>query len=104
MLARAADRARRTGQGTAERLELVEGDLIEARVPKAGPFGPAILALNSILLLAERGRQRRAIQRLFALLAPGGIALVAPRLPPADALRPFAAPLSLQSLRRAPPT
>lgn len=104
MLARAAEHARQAGKSTAERLELVEGDLIEARVPDAGQFGLAIVALNSILLLAERGRQRRAIERMFALLAPGGIAVVDTWLPTAEDLVRFDGRLSLEWLRTDPET
>lgn len=104
MLARATERARQAGKSTVERLELVEANLVEGHVPAAGGFGLAILALNSILLLAERGRQRRAVKRMFALLAPGGVAVVDTWLPTAEDLVRFDGRLSLEWHRNDPET
>ena len=104
MLARAAERARNAGSAAAKRLVLVEGDLVDAEVAGEGTFGLAILALNSVLLLAERGRQRRAFCRMHELLAPGGIAVVDAWLPGADDLSRFDGRLSLEWLRNDPET
>jgi len=104
MLARAAGRARESGPGAVERLRLVEGDLAEVEVPGEGEFGLAILGLNSILLLAERGRQRRALRRLFDLLAPAGIAVIDTWLPGAEDLVRFDGRASLEWLRTDPQT
>ncbi len=99
MLARAAQRARASGPGAVERLSLVEGDLVDVAVSGQGTFRLAILGLNSILLLAERGRQREAVKRMFELLAPGGIAVVDTWLPGVEDLTRFDGRLSLEWLR-----
>jgi len=106
MLARARARADRAGADVAGRLELVEADLVEAdrAAANAGTFGMAILALNSILLLSERGRQRAAISTMARLLAPGGIAVVDTWLPEAADLAGFDGRLSLEWLRTDPET
>jgi SAM-dependent methyltransferase len=107
MLARARRRAEGAGAGAARLLRLVAGDLTEVRLADLGPaagagFGLAILGLNSILLLAERGRQRRAIATMASLLAPGGIAVVDTWLPTVDDLVRFDGRLSLEWLRTDP--
>jgi SAM-dependent methyltransferase len=100
----ASARSRRTG----ERLTLVEADLVEAHsveaVVAAGPYALAILALNSILLLASAERQRAALRSIARLLAPGGVAVVDAWQPsPAD-LVAFDGRLSLEWLRTDPET
>jgi SAM-dependent methyltransferase len=104
MLARAAERARASGPGAAERLTLVEGDLVDVRVPGSGRFGLVILGLSSILLLAARGRQREALRRMAELLGPGGIVVVDAWLPGAEDLVRFDGRLSLEWLRMDPQT
>ncbi|HEV2006386.1 MAG TPA: class I SAM-dependent methyltransferase [Candidatus Limnocylindrales bacterium] len=104
MLARAAVRARESGPGAVQRLALVGGDLVEVEVPGQGGFGLAILGLNSILLLAERGRQRRALRRMFDLLEPAGIAVIDTWLPGAEDLVRFDGRVSLEWLRTDPQT
>src|SRR5256885_1883193 len=63
------------GPGGSGQLGLVEGDLVDApantAVIAAGPYRLAILALNSILLLAGSDRQRAALEAMAKLLAPG---------------------------------
>lgn len=100
MLDRARVRAAAAGEGTAERIRLVRGDLFAARLPDAGSFGLAILALNAILLLGGPREQRRAIGVLAELLAPGGIAVVDAWQPLAEDLVRFDGRLSLEWLRR----
>ena len=104
MLARAAARARESGPAAAKRLTLVEGDLIDVDVRGNGEFGLVILGLNSILLLAERGRQRRAIRRMFELLGPSGLAVIDTWLPGAEDLVRFDGRVSLEWLRTDPET
>lgn len=99
MLARAAQRARASGPAAVERLTFVGGDLMNVEVPGGGSFALAILGLNSILLLAERGRQRQAVGRMFELLAPGGIAVIDTWLPGVEDLVRFDGRLSLEWLR-----
>ena len=96
------------GPGGSGQLDLVEGDLVDApantAVIAAGPYRLAILALNSILLLAGSDRQRAALEAMAKLLAPGGVAVVDAWQPsPAD-LVAFDGRLSLEWLRTDPET
>ena len=88
MLARARDRARDEGVPD-DRLELVEADLLELRHRDSGGFGLAFIALNSIMLLATRDAQQRALGVLADHLAPGGIAVVDVWLPDIEDLGRF---------------
>ena len=88
MLDRARTRAANTAL-PADRLELVEADLVDLQLPDAGAYAFAFIALNSIMLLASRDAQRRAIETLAAHLAPGGVAAVDAWLPDADDLARF---------------
>jgi SAM-dependent methyltransferase len=101
-LDRARARAVRSGRAAADRLRLVEGDLLAAAIPDSGGFGLAILGLNSILLLAARGQQRQAIRRMYELLEPGGIVAIDVWLPGAEDLARFDGRLSLEWLRTDP--
>jgi SAM-dependent methyltransferase len=101
MLDRARTRAQAAGEGTADRLSLVAGDLFTT-APGAGGFGLAILALNSILVLGGPRRQGRAVRALADLLAPGGIAVVDAWLPHPEDLVRYDGRLSLEWLRRDP--
>jgi SAM-dependent methyltransferase len=106
MLARA--RAHAAARGVGERLALVEGDLLEAPthegVIEAGPYRLAILALNSILLLANVAQQRAALASIAGLLAPGGVAVVDAWQPSPTDLVAFDGRLSLEWLRSDPET
>jgi len=83
-------RARASAVGlTPERLAFVEADLLELALPDAGTYAFAFIALNSIMLLATRERQRAAIRALATQLRPGGIAAVDAWLPDADDLARF---------------
>jgi len=104
MLSRARTRAAAAGEGTSQRLRLIEGDLFAARPGEAGTYGLAILALNSILLLGGWREQRQAIGVLADLLAPGGVAVVDAWQPLAEDLVRFDGRLSLEWLRRDPGT
>ncbi len=106
MLARAHDRADSAGRAVADRLRLVKGDMVEVRVDglAGGDAGLAILGLNSILLLADRDRQRRVLATMAAHLRPGGLALVDAWLPTVDDLVRFDGRLSLEWLRTDPVT
>jgi SAM-dependent methyltransferase len=108
MLARAGDRATRTSIAVGERLELIEADLLDAandeRVGSVGPYRLAILALNSILLLAGAGRQRDALASMAGLLAPGGLAVVDAWQPSPTDLVAFDGRLSLEWVREGPET
>jgi SAM-dependent methyltransferase len=108
MLARARARAKAAGPTVAAHLALYERDLVVAAddmaVAGRGPYRLAILALNSILLLASAARQRAALDSMARLLAPGGVAVVDAWQPsPAD-LVAFDGRLSLEWLRTDPGT
>jgi SAM-dependent methyltransferase len=85
------DRARRRARAVAgaDRLTLVEADLVGLRLPAAGRFGLAFLALNSLLVLETRAAQRAALQAMADHLAPGGLAVVDVWLPDAEDLARF---------------
>ena len=89
MLARAQARAALAGPVATEHLTLVEADLVGLRLPDAGRFGLAFIALNSILVLADRAAQRAALVALVEHLAPGGVAVVDIWLPDAEDLARF---------------
>lgn len=88
MLDRARTRAAGAG-APAGRLEFVEADLVDLRLPDAGTYAFAFIALNSIMLLASREAQRAAFRTLATHLAPGGIAAVDAWLPDAEDLARF---------------
>jgi SAM-dependent methyltransferase len=88
MLERARTRATAAGLPP-DRVTFVEADLLDLRLPEAGTFAFAFIALNSIMLLASRDAQRRAIETLAIHLAPGGIAAIDAWLPDADDLARF---------------
>ena len=104
MLARARAYADREGT----RIELVEGDLTEAAalasVADSGPYNLAIVALNSILLVASADGQRAALAAMAACLAPGGIAAVDTWLATPAELTALDGRLSLEWLRTDPET
>ncbi len=85
------DRARRRARGTAAetRLALVEADIVGLRLPDAGRFGLAFIALNSLLVLPSRAAQRAAVQALADHLESGGLAVVDVWLPDAEDLARF---------------
>lgn len=88
MVARGRSRAAAASIGE-DRLRFVEADLLDLRLPDAGRYAFALLALNSIMLLASRDAQRTAIATLAAHLRPGGIAAVDVWLPDSDDLSRF---------------
>jgi len=87
MLDRARLRASRSAG--ADRLTFVEADLVGLRLPDAGRFGLAFIALNSLLVLPTRAAQRAALVTLADHLAPGGVAVVDIWIPDADDLARF---------------
>jgi SAM-dependent methyltransferase len=89
MLARAKARASQAGPAATEHLTLVEADLVGLRLPDAGRYGLAFIALSSILVLADRAAQRAALTTLAEHLAPGGVGVVDIWLPDAEDLARF---------------
>jgi SAM-dependent methyltransferase len=100
------DRARLRAAGAAgsDRLTLVEADLVGLRLPDAGRFGLAFIALNSLLVLPNRAAQQAALQALADHLAPGGLAVVDIWLPDADDLARFDGRIMLEWPRFDPET
>ena len=100
--------ARARSRNAGPNLALVEADLVDApevdAVAAGGPYALAILALNSILLLASAERQRAALGSLARLLRSGGIAVVDAWQPSPTDLVAFDGRLSLEWLRTDPET
>jgi SAM-dependent methyltransferase len=103
MLTRARDAARAVGVPD-ERLELVDADLRTLALPGAGTYQLAFIGLNSIMLLASRADQRRAVQVLADHLALGGLAVVDIWLPDAEDLARFDGRVILEWPRPDPET
>ena len=89
MLERAYARASAMEGGGAGRLELVEADLLDLDLPGAGSYRLAIIALNSLFLLATPDAQRQAFRTIARHLAPGGLAAVDVWLPEPEDLARF---------------
>jgi SAM-dependent methyltransferase len=98
MLTRA--RASATGDG----VEWHEADMVGLRLANAGAFGLAFVALNTLLTLADRDRQREALRTLAAHLRPGGVAAVDVWQPDIDDLARFDGRLVLEWVREDPAT
>ncbi len=96
MLERARTRATAAGTATVDRLHLVEADLVGLRLPAAGEFGLAFIALNSLLVLPTRAAQMAALRTLAEHLAPGGVAAVDIWIPDAEDLARFDGRISLE--------
>ncbi len=104
MLDRARARVEAAGTDVAERLTLVEADLIGLALPDAGGYGLAFVALNSLLVLPTRAAQRAALRTLADHLAPGGLAVVDVWIPDAEELGRFDGRISLEWPRLDPET
>jgi len=104
MLARADAALAAAGPEVRGRVTLVEADLLGLELAHGPRFGLAILALNSILLMATRERQREAIATMARHLRPGGIAVVDTWVPGADELTRYDGSLSLEYVRTDPVT
>ncbi len=102
MLHRARARAASAGPEAAARLRLVEADLRHLRLPDAGRYRLAFIALNSLSLLSRRSDQAAALETLAAHLAPGGLAVVDAWLPDGEALARYDGRLALEWARHDP--
>jgi SAM-dependent methyltransferase len=100
MLTRARERAA-VADLPNDRLELVEADLLDVRLPDMGSYALVFIALNSIMLLATRDAQRRAIQTLSMHLGPGGLAAIDVWLPDIEDLARFDGRVILEWIRPA---
>lgn len=104
MLERARARAAAAGPDVEQRLELVEADLVGLRLPDAGSFRLAFVALNSLFLLGSRDAQREAFRTMARHLGPGGLAVADVWLPEAADLARYDGRLSLEYERTDPET
>lgn len=101
MLARA--RAAASG-AAARRLTLVEGDARSVRLPDAGRYRLAFVALNSLFLMGDRADQGAVLATMAAHLAPGGLGVVDAWLPDADDLARYDGRETLDWVRHDPAT
>lgn len=104
MLARARTRLARERSATARRVRLVAADVGDLRLPAAGTFRLAFVALNSLLLLPTRAAQAACWGTIAAHLAPGGLAAVDAWLPDAADLARYDGRLHLEYVRTDPET
>lgn len=102
MLRRATARAKAAGRSVARRIHLIEADARDLRLPGAGTFRLAFIALNSLLVLGDRRDQARGFEALACHLAPDGVAIVDVWLPDADQLSRYDGRLGLEYVRRDP--
>jgi SAM-dependent methyltransferase len=102
MLGRARRRADVAAAAIGGRIDFVEADMLGLDLPSAGSFRLAIIALNSLFLLAARAAQREAFATMARHLARGGLAVVDIWLPDADDLARFDGRLILEYERRDP--
>jgi len=102
MIERGRRAAAAAGRETVARLEFVEADIAGLRLPAAGTFRLAILALNTFLALGTREAQRAALGTVAAHLAPGGLVVVDAWQPNAEDLSRFDGRLGLEYGRRDP--
>lgn len=102
MIERARRAAAAAGRETVARLEFVEADIVGLRLPAAGSFRLAILALNTFLALGTREAQRAVLETMATHLAPGGIAVADVWQPNVEDLARFDGRLALEYGRRDP--
>src|SRR6185295_9398804 len=102
--ARAQARADATGGGAVAGLRFVIGDARSVRLPDAGRYALAFLALNSLFIMGSRADQQAVVATLAAHLAPGGLAVIDVWLPDADDLARYDGRVMLEYPRRDPAT
>lgn len=86
------------------RVRPLEADLIGLTLEEGARFRLGILALNSILLLDSRAKQRAAFQTMARHLVPGGLVVVDAWLPAAHELAAYDGRLGLEYVRTDPGT
>lgn len=104
MLARAQARVTATQGGAVASLRFVIGDARSVRLPDAGRYQLAFLALNSLFIMGGRAEQQAVVGTLAAHLAPGGLAVIDVWLPDADDLARYDGRIMLEYPRRDPAT
>jgi SAM-dependent methyltransferase len=104
MLARAQARADATRGEAMGGLRFVIGDARSVRLPDAGRYQLAFLALNSLFIMGTRADQQAVVMTLATHLAPGGLAVIDVWLPDADDLARYDGRVMLEYPRRDPAT
>jgi SAM-dependent methyltransferase len=104
MLDRARRRAGDQGPAVVDRLEFVEGDLLELETAAEPGHRLAFIGLNTLFLLADRESQLGAFRAMAGQLARGGLAVADVWLPDADDLARFDGRLILEYVRTDPDT
>jgi SAM-dependent methyltransferase len=104
MLARAQARADATRGEAMGGLRFVIGDARSVRLPDAGRYQLAFLALNSLFIMGTRTDQQAVVTTLATHLAPGGLAVIDVWLPDADDLARYDGRVMLEYPRRDPAT
>lgn len=104
MLARAQARADATRGDAMGGLRFVIGDARSVRLPDAGRYQLAFLALNSLFIMGTRADQQAVVTTLATHLAPGGLAVIDVWLPDADDLARYDGRVMLEYPRRDPAT
>jgi SAM-dependent methyltransferase len=104
MLARAQARADATRGDAVGGLRFVIGDARSVRLPDAGRYQLAFLALNSLFIMGSRADQQAVVNTLAAHLSPGGLAVIDVWLPDADDLARYDGRVMLEYPRRDPAT
>ncbi|MDP9482051.1 MAG: class I SAM-dependent methyltransferase, partial [Chloroflexota bacterium] len=102
MLARAQARADATRGDAVGGLRFVIGDARSVRLPDAGRYQLAFLALNSLFIMGSRADQQAVVTTLATHLAPGGLAVIDVWLPDADDLARYDGRLILEYERPDP--
>jgi SAM-dependent methyltransferase len=102
MLRRAKARSETAGPEVARRVRLLGGDARNIRLPDAGRYRLAFVALNSLMIVGHRADQAAVVATLAAHLAPGGLAVVDVWLPDADDLARYDGRVILEYPRRDP--
>lgn len=102
MLARAKAKVLAAGPRLARRVRLVQADLRNLALEQR--FVLAILAVNTLMHLAEAEEQEEALRRLFAHLAPGGVLALDLFPPHPDFLAPASGELVLEKVLTDPDT
>jgi SAM-dependent methyltransferase len=87
MLARAKQLL--TKKGLEQNVKLCHGSMADVSSAPGGPFGVAIIALNSLMHLTTHGEQRACLRSTFDALDPRGQLLIDLLNPTPDTLRGF---------------
>lgn len=102
MLARAQAKVTAAGPRVARRVRLVHADIRSLELDER--FALAILAVNTLMHLAEAEEQEEALRRIFAHLSPGGVLALDLFPPHPDFVAPASGELVLEKVLVDPDT